>query len=114
MKERIGEIICEKLSGIVPVYLSEAETEAYPYAVYTADFTPVRSKDEILKISADVVLSIVSNDFDSAELIADNAIGLLAELNYDRQFSMTLRGWSKTCSEGVWSIDMRMNINQYN
>ena len=46
MTESIGTRLTALISPIVPLYLSEASTDTYPYAVYSQTLTYRRDKDE--------------------------------------------------------------------
>lgn len=113
MTERIAIKLTQLIADIVPLNLSEAETENYPYAVY--DYTPVPyyTKDGVYKYSADVELVIVSKDYDEAQQISDEVASALAEGMHDQEFFATARNVNADCTEGIWSITMNYTINQY-
>ena len=82
MIDSIGETIVRVVEPLVPVYLSEAETESYPYAVYE------------LQTLSDAMVE-----------------GLLA-LNADRAWAVQVTSQSKSCTEGVWVLTTNLQINQ--
>ena len=70
IKESIGIRLNEIASRFVEFSLAEAETESYPYAVYTTDITPLYSKDGIHQYEASVVVTIYAKDLDGADALA--------------------------------------------
>ena len=50
MIDSIGETIVRVVGPLVPVYLSEAETESYPYAVYELQSNPRLTKDGVARL----------------------------------------------------------------
>lgn len=115
MTENIGQKITEFLAGVVPVNLSEAETDAYPFAVYDYTAEPLRTKDGVAKYSAEVRLRVVSKDADQAIQKADAAAqaihaGAAATAG---SYVMRVMSSSTTCVDGIWTVEMMINTNQY-
>lgn len=115
MKDRIGAQLVSLAEPIIPLNLSEAETGAYPYAVY--DYTPEyqRNKDGVYKISSEVTLNVYSQEGDQAQSLLEDLLDTL-ELGFKAsdEFTYRLTETSLTCSEGVWNAEAYMTINQYN
>lgn len=113
MVERIRTEMVAAARGVVPTYLSEAETDAYPYAVY--EFSPEysRTKDGVYKISADVPVIVYSKRYGEAvEAAEDIAEAVLSRL-LPPDFRAAVTSRSDRCVEGVWQIEVRYIITQY-
>lgn len=110
MIERIGKKLTEILAPIVSLNLSEAETEAYPYAVYDYNPIPTYTKDGIVGYSADVTLAVVSTQFDEADRIRQEVMDSINTIGDG--FSVMLQEWSPECVEGIWIIQILFNIKQ--
>ena len=104
MIDSIGETIVRVVGPLVPVYLSEAETESYPYAVYELQSTPRLTKDGVAGYDGVAVINIYGKDFDELQ-------GLLA-LNADPEWAVQVTSQSKSCTEGVWVLTTNLQINQ--
>ena len=111
MTEAIGTHLTTLCAGIVPFYLSEAETESYPYAVYEQTTQEFRTKDGVYKITAESMIRVYSKDFDEAQVIADR---IRAELDNDNseQFVIAFLRQSKDCTEGVWALELVYFVKQ--
>lgn len=113
MKETIGIRLNELISKYVDIYLAEAETEEYPYAVYTSDITPVYVKDGIHHYQADVVITVYAKDLDIINPIVDNILDDVAADMSGGKFSARLTRDHPDCMDGVWSRELNYTINQY-
>lgn len=111
MKESIGEKIVELVSPLVKLYLSEAETENYPYAVYEMDVTPYYTKDGIYRYEGDVTVRLFGKDFDEIDALTTTIEDAL--MTMDQNYTSSYTGYDKTCTEGVWQIEMKFSIKQY-
>ena len=106
--------LCGSLQSPVKLYLSEAESKDYPYAVYEADYTPSYDKDGIYKIVGDVTVRAYSKDASEAETLA-GTIDTLILANFAsggytvRQMSQLKKG----CVQDVWSVAYTYRITQY-
>lgn len=112
MTDQIAQNIVQAISPIVPVFYSEAETESYPYAVYS--YSPVfyRTKDEIYKIAAtDVEVHVYGPDYDILQAKQDQIISALAALTGD-QFTVRVRSTISSRTEGVWDLTSYYSIIQ--
>lgn len=112
MKERIGIEVNKIVSGHVDLYLSEAQTETYPYAVYTNSVTPVYTKDGWHHYESVVVITIYSLDLDEADEIADNIIADMQEYLPEGYYARLTSSYPD-CVEEVWSRELTFNIKQY-
>lgn len=113
MKETIGIRLTELASPHVAFFFSEAQTEEYPYAVYSSDVTPAYTKDGIHHYEATVTVTVYGKDLDVVNPIAeaiDSAIK--AEMN-DGQYASRQISESSECVEEVWSREMTYTIKQY-
>lgn len=113
MKETIGIRLNELISKYVDIYLAEAETEEYPYAVYTSDITPVYVKDGIHHYQADVVITVYAKDLDIINPIVDEILDAVAADMSGGKFSARLTRDHSDCMDGVWSRELNYTINQY-
>lgn len=113
MKETIGIRLNELISKYVDIYLAEAETEEYPYAVYTSDITPVYVKDGIHHYQADVVITVYAKDLDIINPIVDKILDAVAADMSGGKFSARLTRDHSDCMDGVWSRELNYTINQY-
>lgn len=112
MTETIGEQITSLCTDLVPTFYSEAETESYPYMVYDQVVTEHRTKDGVYKLTSEVELKVVSNDFDEADdaasAVADCIDSFMNEDPYTARKGMV----SKDCVEQIWTIQMNYTITQ--
>lgn len=113
MKETIGIRLNELISKYVDIYLAEAETEEYPYAVYTSDITPVYVKDGIHHYQTDVVITVYAKDLDVINPIVDKILDAVAADMSGGKFSARLTRDHSDCMDGVWSRELNYTINQY-
>lgn len=113
MSEAIGKKIVELVSPIVPIWLSEAETEEYPYAVYKQTVQEHRTKDGVYKYTAEPELHVYAKDFDQADAIAEQIKAAIAE-GLAEPFTGALRTQDKDCTAGVWDIELLYFVKQNN
>lgn len=112
MIERIGKKLTEVIAPIVPLNLSEAETEVYPYASYEYVPEPKRTKDGIVGYRASAMVSIVSDDFDEAHGIKNDIVSAIESQMRTDSIYATVEDWEPECVEGQWHIDISVKINQ--
>ena len=112
MEDSIGKALTATVGEITPIYLYEAETEDYPYAVYY--YTPefFSTKDGVYKIAADVTLQVYSDDFDGAYAMAGEIREALLEGMNGNAFRTQVSTVSKECVEGIWNIETVYKITQ--
>lgn len=111
MTESIGIKLTDLCKDIIPFYLSEAETEAYPYAVYEQTVEEFRTKDGVYKITADSYIRVYSKSFDEAQAKADQIRAAL-DGSPDGQYVIRHRTTSKDCVEDVWVIELLYFVKQ--
>ncbi len=111
MTESIGVKLTALCGDIVPFYLAEAETEAYPYAVYEQTTQEFRTKEGVYKITADSYIRIYSKSFDEAQAKADLVRAAL-DNNPDGQYVIRHRTTNKDCVEDVWVIELLYYVKQ--
>lgn len=112
MEDSIGKALTATLAEVTPIWLYEAETDTYPYAVYF--YTPeyFTTKDGVYKIQADVTVQAYSEDADEAiDLAEDIQEALLPGMNTS-VFRTRLVTTTKECVEGIWNIEHVYNITQ--
>lgn len=112
MDDCIGKAITATLAEVTPIWLYEAETDSYPYAVYF--YTPeyFTTKDGVYKIQADVTVQAYSEDADEAIDLADDMHDALISGMNTTVFRTRLIATSKECVEGIWKIEYVYNITQ--
>ena len=96
------------------LYLSEAESEDYPYAVYDADYVPYYDKDGVYKIVADIEIKAYAKKAETAQEISD-AIDSIILTNFSSG-GYTVRQLSqlkKDCLQETWSVGYQYRITQY-
>jgi hypothetical protein len=117
MKENIGATLVTLCSGLqkpVTLYLSEAECDEYPYAVYEADYVPSYDKDGMYKIVGDITVRAYSKDYSEAQDIADSVDSAI--LTNFASGSYTVRQMSqlkKECLNETWSVGYQYRITQF-
>jgi hypothetical protein len=117
MVENIGSYLmtlCGSSQSPIKLFLSEAKSEDYPYAVYEADYTPHYDKDGVYKIVGDVTVRAYSKDASEAETLAAS-IDTLILANF-ASGGYTVRQMSqlkKDCVQDVWSVAYTYRITQY-
>lgn len=112
MTERIGKRLTEVISPIVPVSLSEAETESYPYASYSYTPEAKRTKDGIVGYRANATITVVSSDFDEAHDIKNSIVSAIESQMRGDGIYAAVGDWSPACDEGIWTINISVIINQ--
>lgn len=113
MKETIGIRLTELASKHVEFYFSEAQTEEYPYAVYTSSPSPVYTKDGIHHYEATVAVTVYDKILDRANSIAESIIkDVMSGMNGD-QYASRMTGDTTDCTDEVWSREMTFTIKQY-
>lgn len=113
MKETIGIKLTELASPHVPFFFSEAQTEEYPYAVYTSSVTPVYTKDGIHHYESSVVITVYDNDLEVVNPIAENILEAVKNGMNNGQYASRQMSDNTDCTEEVWSREMSFTIKQY-
>ena len=115
MIENIGarlKSLCDD-QGIA-LYLSEAESEDYPYAVYEADYVPSYDKDGVYKIVGDVIVRAYSKDWEEAAELATSVNDIiLANFSDDGYTVRVTSHLKKECIQETWSVTYQFRITQY-
>lgn len=98
----------------IDIYLSEAECETFPYAVYDADYTPSYDKDGIYKIVGDITVNAYSKDYSEAQELAESINTLILD-NFasDGYTVRVLSQLKKDCQQETWSVTYEYRITQY-
>lgn len=113
-EDRIGKVLVAAVKGIVPISLYEAETDAYPYAVYEHSPEYFRTKDGVYKIVSSLPVTVYGKTFSDTRPLADKVEeAVLAAMN-DGAFRSVTVSRSDTCVEGIWRSEVRFQITQYN
>lgn len=113
-EDKIGKVLVAAVKGIVPISLYEAETDAYPYAVYEHSPEYFRTKDGVYKIVSSLPVTVYGKTFSDTRPLADKVEeAVLAAMN-DGAFRSLTVSRSDTCVEGIWRSEVRFQITQYN
>lgn len=112
--EGISERFFSIVNVMVPLSLSEAETETYPYAVYSHNPTYYTTKDsnEPYKAVSDVSLTIYGQDFEQISDLSSKVCAKILEGMNGEGFGGRLTRTAKNCEEGTWYIEMDFEITQ--
>lgn len=113
-EDKIGKVLVAAVKGIVPISLYEAETDAYPYAVYEHSPEYFRTKDGIYKIVSNVPVTVYGKRFADTRLLADKLEEAVLSAMNDGTFRTFTVSRSDTCVEGIWRSEVRFQITQYN
>ena len=117
MTENIGKRLldlCSAAETPIVLYLSEAESEDYPYAVYDADYVPSYDKEGVYKVVGDIEVRAYAKKAEIAQSIAD-AIDTIILTNFSSG-GYTVRQLSqlkKDCLQETWSVGYQYRITQY-
>lgn len=117
MTENIGQRLldlCGAAETPIVLYLSEAESEDYPYAVYDADYVPYYDKDGVYKVVGDISVRAYAKEAATAQGMAD-AINAIVLTNFSAG-GYTVRQLSqlkKECLQETWSVGYQYRITQY-
>ena len=117
MTENIGQRLldlCSAAETPIVLYLSEAESEDYPYAIYDADYVPYYDKDGVYKVVGDISVRAYAKKAATAQEVAD-AINAIVLTNFSTG-GYTVRQLSqlkKECLQETWSVGYQYRITQY-
>ena len=113
MKEMIGIRLTELASEYVDFYFAEAQTEDYPYAVYTSSVTPVFTKDGVHHYEASVVVTAYAKELKKVDAIAGHISGAVSSYMNDGRYASRQLSDNTDCTDEVWSREMSFTIKQY-
>lgn len=113
MKETIGIRLNELASEYVTLYFSEAQTEEYPYAVYTSPVTPVYTKDGIHHYEASVTVTVFDKILDQVNEISEHIRAAVIRNMNDGQYASRIENDTTGCTDEVWSREIFFTIKQY-
>lgn len=109
-KETIGKVFESTVAGIVPCYLSEAETEDYPFLVYDQTVTPLITKDGVCSLSSSLAAVIVAEDPNQAETIAE-AVAAAVRIGM-ADYGVFPQYYTRDCTNGIWEYTLTWTIRQ--
>lgn len=113
MTESIGTKLVELIAPIIPLILSETETDQYPYCTYEMTTQEYRDKDRRLyKIRGTVAIRIVSKDFSEADSLRERVEATLFNGMSGPQYFYTLTTRDKDRVNGVWILEINCTITQ--
>lgn len=104
-----AEILKTLITPFAPIYLEEAESDTYPFVVTSLNSSPSLTKDNNNVECSDATVTIVDNDFDQANTIAQSIKDAIINAR-----SATLATYYKSraqyCSEGIWQIVLQFSM----
>lgn len=112
MRDTISEQFFSAMDGIVPVFLSEAETEVYPYAVYRSTVSTRYTKDGPNSAYSVLTCDVYGKDYDECYGIADAINDAVEEKMNTDEFHSQLYECTASCTGGTWDITMTFHIKQ--
>lgn len=110
MTDDLGKDLTTALAGIVPLYYAEAETESYPFCVYTRVIRENRTKDGVVSIFSELTLDVVSDTYAVAKEKADSVRTAVEALGTD--YIIAFQACEPSCTEGIWAFTIDYNIRQ--
>lgn len=113
-EDKIGKVLVAAVKGIVPISLYEAETDAYPYAVYEHSPEYFRTKDGVYKIVSSLPVTVYGKRFADTRPLADKVEEVVLAAMNDGTFRSVTVSRSDTCVDGLWRSEVRFQITQYN
>lgn len=114
MRENIGIQLTSIVAPIVPLALGEAEAYSYPYAVYESTPSPIYVQGRVFAYASDVTLTMYDTDFARIQGIADQVQDAIGSAMSNADYMATIQSSVKDSVEGVWYIELRYMIKQYN
>lgn len=112
MRQQLEEILYGALSSVLPSFNEEAETESYPFAVFSLDYETLYTKDGPYAVKAECVIDVVADSFDVANDRFRNGIKAVGEALSGAGYMYRLDSDSKSCTEGIWVITTTFNISK--
>ena len=113
MTDSLRDKLVNVLADVVPIYLSEADTEAYPWAVCDMTTHPVQDKDGICGYTGDATIRLVGQDPGALDTLRASVESAIATGMHDETFGSRLTDITKECVEDVWTIELTYTLKQY-
>lgn len=93
--------------------LSEDEVENYPYVTFELPCEYRYTKDGPYKITGNLTIRSVSDDFDQADSIRANIEESISGGFTGPAYTARLTDVRKECMDGIWVIELDYILNQY-
>lgn len=113
MTDSLRDKLVNVLADVVPIYLSEADKESYPWAVCDMTTHPLRDKDGVYGYTGDATIRLVGQDPAALDTLRASVEGAIATGMHDGTFSSRLTDITKECVEDVWTIELTYTLKQY-
>ena len=113
MTDSLREKLVYVCTNVADLYLSESETDSYPYVVYDMISTPLQTKDGVAGYTGDTKIRIVGQDLDNLDTIRSSIETAISTGMHDTSFGYNLRDVTKECTDGIWTIEMNYVLRQY-
>ena len=113
MTDNLRATLVSAIQPIVPIRLSEAETNDYPFAVYDMTSEQLRDKDGVYGYSGATRISVVSESFDEADAIRASIEAAVDSAFVRPDYFSRLQSVEKDCIQGVWIIELNYILKQY-
>lgn len=113
MTDSLRDKLVNVLADVVPIYLSEADKEAYPWAVCDMTTHPVQDKDGVCGYTGDATIRLVGQDPAELDPLRAAVESAIATGMRDGTFGSRLTDITKECVEDVWTIELNYTLKQY-
>ena len=91
MTDSLREKLVYVCTNVADLYLSESETDSYPYVVYDMISTPLQTKDGVAGYTGDTKIRIVGQDLDNLDTIRSSIETAISTGMHDTSFGYNLR-----------------------
>lgn len=109
MKE-LNERIYNTISPIIDVNLSEADTESYPYAIYSTQVADLRCKAGVYAKEISLRVDVVGDKFDICQEKGDDIYAALVEEFTTQDSVITRTNSEHNSTYGVWNLIYEFRI----
>ena len=113
MTDSLRDKLVNVLADVVPIYLSEADTEAYPWAVCDMTTHPVQDKDGVCGYTGDATIRLVGQDPGALDTLRSSVESAIATGMHDSTFGSWLISTDKECVEDLWTIELNYTLKQH-
>lgn len=97
----------------VDLYLSEAETKGYPYAVFDMTTNPLVDKDGVYGYMGDCKIRLVSDNVNEIDPLCATVQSAIFTGMRDSVFFSKLVDVTKECVDDIWTIELNYTLKQY-
>lgn len=109
MKE-LNERIYNTISTIIDVNLSEADTESFPYAIYSTKVSDLRCKTGVYAKNISLKIDVVGDKFNICQEKGDDIYAALVEQFTTQDSVITLTNSEHNSTYGLWNLIYEFQI----